>query len=85
MAFIEFAYNKAYCQNLEELKHVRDKLFLIFGEYNLITPSSSSTSVLTQMSDVSSSAGRNDNGHSTLNQRAMDIFKVYLQFLIYSL
>ncbi|KAH9768720.1 putative AC transposase [Citrus sinensis] len=65
MAFIEFAYNKAYGQNSEELKHVRDKLFSIFGEYNLITPSSSTTSVLTQMSDVGSSAGRNDNSQST--------------------
>ena len=80
MSFIEFTYNKAYGQNSEELKHVRDKLFLVFGEYNLITPSSSSTSVLTQMSDVGSSAGRNDNSQSTLNQRVMDIYKVYLQF-----
>ncbi|XP_015383092.1 zinc finger BED domain-containing protein RICESLEEPER 2-like [Citrus sinensis] len=80
MAFIEFAYNKAYGQNSEELKHVRDKLFLVFGKYNLITPSSSSTSVLTQMSDVSSSAGRNDNGQSTLNQRAMDMLKEFDDF-----
>ncbi|KAK9208688.1 hypothetical protein WN944_001048 [Citrus x changshan-huyou] len=65
---------------IAELKHVRDKLFLVFGEYNLITPSSSSTSVLTQMSDVSSSAGRNDNGQSTLNQRAMDMFKEFDDF-----
>ncbi|KAK9195172.1 hypothetical protein WN943_003291 [Citrus x changshan-huyou] len=60
MAFIEFAYSKVYGQNSEELKHVRDKLFSIFGEYNLITPSSSTTSVLTQMSDVGSSAGQFD-------------------------
>ena len=58
----------------------RDKLFSIFGEYNLITPSSFTTFVLTQMSDVGSSAGRNDNSQSTLNQRTMDMFKVYLQF-----
>ncbi|KAL9426901.1 hypothetical protein AB3S75_033641 [Citrus x aurantiifolia] len=80
MTFIEFAYSKAYGQNSEELKHVRDKLFSIFGEYNLITPSSSTTSVLTQMSDVGSSAGRNDNSQSTLNQRTMDMFKEFDDF-----
>ncbi|KAL9460420.1 hypothetical protein AB3S75_003598 [Citrus x aurantiifolia] len=80
MAFIEFAYSKAYGQNSEELKHVRDKLFSIFGEYNLITPSSSTTYVLTQMSDVGSSAGRNDNSQSTLNQRTMDMFKEFDDF-----
>ncbi|KAL9432915.1 hypothetical protein AB3S75_027850 [Citrus x aurantiifolia] len=80
MAFIEFAYSKAYGQNSEELKHVRDKLFSIFGEYNLITPSSSTTSVLTQMSDVGSSAGHNDNSQSTLNQRTMDMFKEFDDF-----
>ena len=46
MTFIEFAYNKSYGQNSEDLKHVRDKLFSVFGEYNLIIPSSSTTSVL---------------------------------------
>ncbi|KAH9712218.1 BED-type domain-containing protein [Citrus sinensis] len=80
MAFIEFAYSKVYGQNSEELKHVRDKLFSIFGEYNLITPSSSTTSILTQMSDVGSSAGRNDNSQSTLNQRTMDMFKEFDDF-----
>ncbi|KAH9722750.1 putative AC transposase [Citrus sinensis] len=80
MAFIEFAYSKVYGQNSEELKHVRDKLFSIFGEYNLITPSSSTTSVLTQMSDVGSSAGRNDDSQSTLNQRTMDMFKEFDDF-----
>ncbi|KAL9460451.1 hypothetical protein AB3S75_003622 [Citrus x aurantiifolia] len=77
MTFIEFAYSKFYGQNSEELKHVRDKLFSIFGEYNLITSSSSTTSVLTQMSDVGSSAGRNDNRQSTLNQMTMDMFKEF--------
>ncbi|KAH9768374.1 putative AC transposase [Citrus sinensis] len=80
MAFIEFAYSKVYGQNSEELKHVRDKLFSIFDEYNLITPSSSTTSILTQMSDVGSSAGRNDNSQSTLNQRTMDMFKEFDDF-----
>ncbi|KAL9409115.1 hypothetical protein AB3S75_047492 [Citrus x aurantiifolia] len=80
MAFIEFACSKAYGQNSKELKHVQDKLFSIFGEYNLIAPSSSTTSVLTQMSDVGSSTGRNDNSQSTLNQRTMDMFKEFDDF-----
>ncbi|KAL9429045.1 hypothetical protein AB3S75_030950 [Citrus x aurantiifolia] len=80
MTFIEFAYNKAYGQNLEDLKHVQDKLFSVFGEYNLITPSSSTTSVLTQMRDVGSSAKRNDNSQSTLNQRTIEMFKEFDDF-----